>query len=151
MDTRGYGRSGGATVRERWVTGSLLLLALIGICVGTYAWLDPTAPQVLALPMLGVGVSVAVVGLGSAGRRVQRTRYRPDSWLGAEFFTVGVGVAVAVLGWYVGRSQVVVAYPGVDVMPYLSPLALALGVLGALPAVATPVPASAPVRHEVAV
>jgi energy-coupling factor transport system permease protein len=45
---------------------------------------------------------------------------------------------------------VVVAYPGVDVMPYLSPLALALGVLGALPAVATPVPASAPVRHEVA-
>jgi energy-coupling factor transport system permease protein len=150
MDTRGYGRSGGATVRERWVTGSLLLLALTGICVGTYAWLDPTAPQVLALPMLGVGVSVAVVGLVSAGRRVQRTRYRPDLWRGAEFFTVGVGVAVAVLGWYVGRTQVVVAYPGVDVMPYLSPLALALGVLGALPAVATPVPASAPVRQEVA-
>jgi energy-coupling factor transport system permease protein len=150
MDTRGYGRSGGATVRERWVTGSLLLLALTGICVGTYAWLDPTAPQVLALPMLGVGVSVAVVGLVSAGRRVQRTRYRPDLWRGAEFFTVGIGVAVAVLGWYVGRTQVVVAYPGVDVMPYLSPLALALGVLGALPAVATPVPASAPVRQEVA-
>jgi energy-coupling factor transport system permease protein len=150
MDTRGYGRSGGATVRERWVTGSLLLLALTGICVGTYAWLDPTAPQVLALPMLGVGVSVAVVGLVSAGRRVQRTRYRHDLWRGAEFFTVGIGVAVAVLGWYVGRTQVVVAYPGVDVMPYLSPLALALGVLGALPAVATPVPASAPVRHEVA-
>ncbi|NPC43270.1 CbiQ family ECF transporter T component [Nocardioides sp. zg-1230] len=150
MDTRGYGRSGGATVRERWVTGSLLLLALTGICVGTYAWLDPTAPQVLALPMLGVGVSVAVVGLVSAGRRVQRTRYRPDAWRGAELFTVGVGVAVAVLGWYVGRTQAIVAYPGVDVMPYLSPLALALGVLGALPAVATPVPASAPVRQEVA-
>lgn len=150
MDTRGYGRSGGATARERWVTGSLLLLALTGICVGTYAWLDPTAPQVLALPMLGVGVSVAVVGLASAGRRVQRTRYRPDPWRGAEFFTVGVGIAVAALGWYVGRTQVVVAYPGVDVTPYLSPLALALGVIGALPAVATPVPASAPVRQEVA-
>ena len=50
----------------------------------------------------------------------------------------------------VGRTQAIVAYPGVDVMPYLSPLALALGVLGALPAVATPVPASAPVRQEVA-
>ncbi|MCP3422506.1 energy-coupling factor transporter transmembrane component T [Nocardioides pinisoli] len=149
MDTRGYGRSGGATLRERWVTGSLLLLALTGICVGTYAWLDPTAPQVLALPMLGVGVSVAVLGLVSAGRRVQRTRYRPDAWRGAELFTVGVGVAVAVLGWYVAHTQLVVAYPGVDVVPFLSPLALACGVLGTLPAIATPVPASAPVRQEV--
>jgi energy-coupling factor transport system permease protein len=37
----------------------------------------------------------------------------------------------------------------VTVVPYLSPLALALGVLGALPAVTTPVPATAPVRREV--
>lgn len=149
MDTRGYGRAGGATTRERWVTGGLLLAALCGICVGTYAWLDPTAPQVLALPMLGASVVVAVVGLVSAGRRVQRSRYRPDPWRAAELVTVAVGVVVAVLGWYVGRSQVVVAYPGVDVVPYLSPLALALGLLGAVPAIATPVPASAPLRREV--
>ena len=101
--------------------------------------------------MLGAGVAVAVVGLLRAGRRVQRTRYRPDSWRGAELFTVGVGIAVAVLGYYVSHTQVVVAYPGVTVVPYLSPLALALGVLGALPAVATPVPATAPVRREVTV
>jgi energy-coupling factor transport system permease protein len=150
MDTRGYGRSGGATRRERWLTGSLLLLALTGICVGTYAWLDPTAPQVLALPMLGAGLAVAVLGLVSAGRRVQRTRYRPDPWRGAEFFTLGVGVVVAVLGWYIGRTQVVVAYPGVNVVPYLSPLALALGVVGILPGFFTPTPASAPVRQRVA-
>jgi energy-coupling factor transport system permease protein len=105
---------------------------------------------VLALPMLGAGATVAVLGLVSAGRRVQRTRYRPDPWRGAELLTVAVGVAVAALGWYVGRTQVVVAYPGVDVAPYLSPLALLLGVLGTLPAVATPVPASAPLRREVA-
>lgn len=141
MDTRGYGRSGGATTRERWVTGSLLMLALTGICVGTYAWLDPTAPRVLALPMLGVGVLVAVLGLVSAGRRVQRTRYRPDPWQVPEMLTVGVGLLVAVLGWWFGHSQVAVAYPGVDVAPYLSPLALAVGVLGTIPAVATPVPA----------
>jgi energy-coupling factor transport system permease protein len=150
MDTRGYGRAGGATTRERWVTGGLLLAALTGICVGTYAWLDPTAPQVLALPMLGASVVVAVVGLVSAGRRVQRSRYRPDPWRAAELATVAVGLAVAVMGWYVGRSQVVVAYPGVDVVPYLSPLALAVGLLGAVPAIATPVPASAPLRREVA-
>ena len=151
MDTRGYGRSGGATVRERWVTGSLLLLALVGICVGTYAWLDPTAPQVLALPMLGAGVAVAVVGLVSAGRRVQRSRYRPDRWGGPESLTAAIGVAVAVLGSYVSHYQLVVAYPGVAVLPYLSPLALVVGVLGALPAVTTPVPATAAVRQEVAV
>jgi energy-coupling factor transport system permease protein len=148
MDTRGYGRAGGATTRERWVTGGMLLLALTGICVGTYAWLDPTAPRVLALPMLGAGALVAVLGLVSAGRRVQRTRYRPDPWRPAELFTVGVGVAVAVLGWYVGHTQVPVAYPGVDVVPYLSPLALVVGVLGTVPAVATPVPASALAQRE---
>ena len=58
-------------------------------------------------------------------------------------------LAVAVLGYYVSHTQLLVAYPGVTVVPYLSPLALALGVLGALPAVATPVPATAPVRREV--
>ncbi|MDZ5664040.1 energy-coupling factor transporter transmembrane component T [Nocardioides sp. S-58] len=148
MDTRGYGRSGGATPRERRLTGSLLLLALTGICVGTYAWLDPTAPRLLALPMLGAGVAVAVLGMVSAGRRVQRTRYRPDPWRAPELLTVATGVVVAVLGWYVAHTQVAVAYPGVDVAPYLSPLALAVGVLGAVPAVATPVPASALAQLE---
>jgi energy-coupling factor transport system permease protein len=57
-------------------------------------------------------------------------------------------VLVAVLGWYLAHTQVVVAHPGVDVVPYLSPLALVLGVIGTLPAFATPVPASAPVRRE---
>src|SRR5699024_1496697 len=149
-DTRGYGRSGGASPRERWVTGSLLLVSLTGICVGTYAWLDPTAPRVLAFPMLGAGAVVAVLGLVSAGRRVQRTRYRPDPWRSPELVTVGIGLAVAVLGWYVGHTQVVVAYPGVEVMPYLSPLALVVGVLGTLPAVTTPVPATALAAQQVA-
>ncbi|SEB28618.1 energy-coupling factor transport system permease protein [Nocardioides exalbidus] len=148
MDTRGYGRSGGASDRERRVTGGLLLLALTGICVGTYAWLDPTAPRVLALPMLGAGVVVAVLGLASAGRRVQRTRYRPDPWRAGEAVAVSTGLAVAVLGWYVGHTQVLVAYPGGDVAPYLSPLALLVGVLGTIPAVATPVPASALAQRE---
>jgi energy-coupling factor transport system permease protein len=149
MDTRGYGRAGGATARERWVTGSLLLAALTGICVGTYAWLDPTAPQVLAMPMLVAGVVVAALGLLSAGRRVQRTRYRPDPWRAAELLTVAVGIAVAALGWYVGRAQVPVAYPGVDSAPYLTPLALVVGLLGTVPAFTTPVPASAHPPREV--
>lgn len=150
MDTRGYGRSGGATPRERWVTGSLLLLALTGICVGVYAWLDPTAPRVLALPLLAAGAVVAVLGLVSAGRRVQRTRYRPDRWLTAELVTVGTGLTVAVLGWWFAREQVAVAYPGVDVAPYLSPLALVVGLVGLVPAVATPLPSTALAREVAA-
>lgn len=144
MDTRGYGRSGGATRGDRWLTGGLLLAALGGISVGTYAWLDPTAPRVLAFPMMGLGVAVALLGMASAGRRVQRTRYRPDPWRAPELVTVATGVAVGVLAWWLSRSQVVVAYPTVDVAPYLSPLALAVGLLGLLPAVLTPPPAVAP-------
>lgn len=142
MDTRGYGRSGDATRAQRWLTGGLLLAALTGICFGTYAWLDPTAPRALVLPMLGVGLATAALGLWSAGRRVQRTRYRPDSWRPAELVTLGTGVAVALLAWWLGRTEPAVAYPTVDAVPYLSPLALLVGLLGLVPAVATPVPAS---------
>ena len=86
----------------------------------------------------------------SAGRRVQRTRYRPDPWRSPELVTVAVGLAVAVLAWWFARSQVAVAYPSVDVTPYLSPLALLVGLLGLVPAVATPLPSTALAREAVA-
>ena len=142
MDARGYGRSGGATRAERRVTGSLLLAALCGVCVGTYAWLDPTAPRLLAWPALAVAFATAAIGMAHAGRRVRRTRYRPDPWQAPELLTLATGLGVAVLAAWLSRSQVPVAYPGVDVTPYLSPLALAVGLLGLLPAAATPVPAT---------
>ena len=143
MDTRGYGRSGGATAGERRLTGVLLVGALCGVCVGTYAWLDPTAPRVLAWPVLAGSLVVAALGMAHAGRRVGRTRYRPDPWRGPELVTVATGVVVAVLAAWLAQSQVAVAYPTVDGAPYLSPLALAVGLVGLLPAVATPVPATA--------
>ena len=96
MDTRGYGRSAGATPRERRTTGGLMLAGLCGICVGVYAGLDQTAPRILALPMLVLGVVVAVVGLVSAGRRVHRTPYRPDRWRVPELVVMASGVAAAV-------------------------------------------------------
>ena len=80
MDTRGYGRSGGVPLAERRLTGALMLLGLCGVCVGVYAGLDHTAPRVLATPMLLLGVAAAVSGLVLAGRRIDRTRYRPDPW-----------------------------------------------------------------------
>ena len=94
----------------------LLLTGLIGICVGTYALLDQTAPRWLVLPGLVGGVAIAVGGFWSAGRRVQRTRYRPDHWRAAEIGVAlsGLAVAVGVLGVLRGDP---VLYPPLDAFP----------------------------------
>jgi energy-coupling factor transport system permease protein len=138
MDARGYGRSGDATPAQRRTTGALMLLGLVGICVGTYAVLDRTAPRLLALPMLGLGAVAAVAGLRSAGRRVERTRYRPDSWRWPELAVVAAGFAVALIGWWVSRYQLDVAYPPLDAFPTLSGAALAGGAVALLGALCSP-------------
>lgn len=125
MDARGYGRSGDATPRERRTTGSLLVASLLAFCIGIYAVLDPTAPRWLAGPMLGFGVAVAVVGFWSAGRRVARTRYRPDPWRLPETLT-GLSGLVAAVSLYVDSSLSLVSLVGV--------------LVGLLPAVSTPEP-----------
>ena len=131
MDARGYGRAAGLTPAERRRTGALMLGGLLGICVGTYALLDRTAPRLLALPMLALGVAVAVAGLASAGRRVERTRYRPDPWRWPEFVVMASGVVAGATGWWVSTHQVALAYPALDAWPQVSGVALA-GLLVAL-------------------
>jgi energy-coupling factor transport system permease protein len=138
MDTRGYGRSGAATAPELRTTGAFMLIGLMGICVGVYAALDQTAPRLLATPMLVLGVGCAFVGLMVAGRRVTRTRYRPDPWRAPEVVLIVLGLAVAVLMGWVSRQQVVIAYPGLDTMPTLTPAALVAALLGLVAAAATP-------------
>ena len=140
MDVRGYGRSGTATRSERRLTGTLLIGGLLGLCVGTYAFLDATAPRVLALPMLLAGLLLAAAGFVVAGRRVQRTTYRPDPWRLPEVLTAGAGVASAVLMTVVAARSPAVVLPDVAVAPALSVLALAAVVVGLVPAVLTPRP-----------
>ena len=106
MDTRGYGRTAGLTPAQRRRTGALMLAGLCGICVGVYAVLDHTAPRILALPMLAVGVLVAVAGLASAGRQVHRSRYRPDRWRLPELVVAASGVMTGIVGWYVAGHQI---------------------------------------------
>lgn len=140
MDARGYGRAPGQTRRERWTTGAFLLVGLGGICVGVYGVLDQTAPRVLAVPMLVLGLVAAVAGLASAGRRVQRSRYRPDPWRWPELAVVGSGVVVGAVGVWAARAQLTIAYPDLTRVPEIS-LALLVGVLvGALPALVAPEP-----------
>ena len=80
MDSRGYGRGGGAARPVRLATGALLVAGLLGVCVGVYGLLDGTSPGWLGLPMLLLGLLVAGLGLPLAGRRVRRSVYRPDPW-----------------------------------------------------------------------
>lgn len=143
MDTRGYGRSGTATPAERRTTGALMLGGLCGVVVGVYALLDQTAPRLLAGPMLAVGLLVALTGLVVSGRRVERTRYRPDRWRGPELAVAAVGLTVGVVGWWVNRQQVSIAYPDLTSMPEVSLTALVAALGGVLAAAVSPPPAGA--------
>jgi len=140
MDARGYGRTSGASPAQRRTTGALMLVGLGGICVGTYAVLDTTAPRFLALPMLGVGVAAAVAGLLTAGRRVGRTRYRPDPWRWPELAVVASGIAAAVTGWWISAHQPTIAYPPLDELPSVSGAVLALAGLALLGPLCSPPP-----------
>ncbi|MCM0619750.1 energy-coupling factor transporter transmembrane component T family protein [Nocardioides bruguierae] len=140
MDARGYGRTAGADARSRRRTGALMLTGLVGVCVGVYAVLDQTAPRVLALPMLGVGLLAAVLGLRAAGARVPRTRYRPDRWRWPEVVVALGGLAVGVLAWHTSTHQVALAYPGTDALPGLAPGALVVCVVAVLTGLVAPPP-----------
>jgi energy-coupling factor transport system permease protein len=140
MDARGYGRSGTLTAAQRRVTGALLVAGLVGLCVGSYAFLDATAPRVLAWPMLAAGLVLAATGFVAAGRRVRRTRYRPPQWHPADVLTAATGVAVAVLMTVALADRLDVALPDPSAPPPLTALALAAVLLGVLPAFCTPMP-----------
>lgn len=140
MDARGYGRSGAATPRERRLTGALMLAGLVGLCIGTYGFLDSAAPRLLAWPMLLIGALLAVLGFVVAGRRVERTRYRPDTWRTGEIIAAASGVMVAVLTYIVADRDPAVAFPTPGALPMLTPLALGAVMIGIVPAFLTPSP-----------
>ena len=95
MDSRGYARSTPGRSDSR-ITAALLV-ALLAAAMGTYGLLDATAPGWLGLPLLAAGALVAVAGSVLAGRRVLRTRYRPDPWGVPETVIAASGVLAAAL------------------------------------------------------
>jgi energy-coupling factor transport system permease protein len=142
MDSRGYGRTGAATPASRRVTGALMLTGLAGLCAGAYGLLDATMPRGVGFGGFGVGAVLCVAGLALGGRRVARTRYRPDPWRWPEWAVTGCGVACAVvLGLGLGA-------PGGALNPGLYPLSwpplpllpTAAILVAALAAVAAPPP-----------
>jgi energy-coupling factor transport system permease protein len=97
MDSRGYGRVGRATLVSRRVTAGLMLGGLAGLCLGAYGLLDPASAPGLGAGGFAAGGGLCVAGLALGGRRVSRTRYRPDPWGWPEWVVVGCGVAGAVV------------------------------------------------------
>ena len=148
MDARGYGRTGAGARTGRRLTGAFLLLGLLGLLIGSYAYLDSSAPRVLAWPLLVVGLVLATGGFLAAGRGVTRTRYRPPRWLASDVLTAVTGLLAAVLMAVAARDLVVVL-PDPSTIPPLSPIALAACLAGVVPAFATPPPVLGPTASPV--
>jgi energy-coupling factor transport system permease protein len=106
MDSRGYGRVGTATVVSRRVTSGLMLGGLAGLCLGAYGLLGSAEPGGLGVAGFAAGAGLCVAGLALGGRRVSRSRYRPDPWRWPEWAVTGCGAAAAVvLSLHVHASQ----------------------------------------------
>lgn len=148
MDTRGYGRTGGASTRERRITGALMLVGLFSLCVGAYALLDPTLMNgTLAVVVVIGGLGICVLALFVAGGRVARTVYRPQPWRGHDRGLVALGLVVGAAGWWVAHHDKVVAHPLTYEAPQLSLNGLA-AVLIPLLALALVPPPAAPAASE---
>jgi energy-coupling factor transport system permease protein len=161
MDSRGYGRvarRGRSTVA---VTGALLLGGMVAIAIGSYGLLDSTAPRYLGLPMLLGGVAIGWAGVTVSGRRVERSRYRPDPWWIEEWAVSIVGIVVAGVMVAVGTVDPLALHPSLQPLrwPDLPSLPAAAVLLGVLPAwlappvrlsAAPPVVASPTIRERAA-
>lgn len=134
MDARGYGRRQRLSDRERRMVSTTTLVGVLGLALGVYSLLDPSAPPVFGLPVLVVSVGALAASMAVGGRRTPRTRYRPDPWRGTEWL-VALSAAPAVVAVTVaGRSD-----PDVLTMPTAPlawPAAPGLAVVGILVATA---------------
>lgn len=138
MDSRGYGRTSQASPAARCTSAALLLGALIALAVGAFGVLDPGTTGPYGLPTLLVGAALACAGLWAGGRRVSRSRYRPDRWLLPEWVVAGSGVVAAAA--FLGPGTAAVLNPSLQ--PLQWPQVALVPVLGllvaAVPAIAAP-------------
>ncbi|HVV37290.1 MAG TPA: hypothetical protein VHC63_11850 [Acidimicrobiales bacterium] len=137
MDARGHGRVADLPARTRRLSGAALLAGLCGVCVGTYALLDGTAPRWLGVPALLVGVGASAAGVVVGNRRIRTTVYRADPWRRPEWVVTACGVAVALGLVLVARLHAGDLNPSASLLelPVLPLAGFAIVLLGALPAV----------------
>ncbi len=143
MDSRGYGRRTDIDQRARRVTSALLLAGLIGIGVGAYGLMDAHSPAYLGGPLMFAGIAVGAAGFAWSGRRVRRSRYRPDHWRAVDGLVAACG-AVGSATFFV--ADVVELYPSANPLAWPTlPLLPVIGLLiAAAPAVLAPPPGGRP-------
>jgi energy-coupling factor transport system permease protein len=136
MDSRGYGRRAHLPALTRRLSGGGVLLGLGAAVVGTYQVISAGGGHRLGIVLLVGGTALAVIAGFVAGRRVQRTRYRPDPWRGPEWLVVACGLLVALTYLLTVHDAltlgVELAWPRLRVVPFLATL------VAAVPAFATP-------------
>lgn len=141
MESRGYGSRRASSAVNRRTAGALTLTGLLALAFGLYALLDPEGTVgSWAVPVLVLGVLLAMAGMALGGREVRVTTYRPDPWRAAETVTVLSGVAAAV-GMVLSReaTPLLLAMPLQPIAAPSLPAYATVGLLLAvLPAFATP-------------
>jgi energy-coupling factor transport system permease protein len=120
----------------RRVTAGLVLLGLGGAVAGTYQVIDASSDHRRGLAVLIGGTVLALTGTLLAGRRVNRTRYRPDPWGWPEWFVVACGAGVAAAYQTSVHDSVTAGLP--LAWPTLPPVAFLATLLAGLPAFLTP-------------
>ncbi len=142
MDARGYGRSSGESPAQRRVTAGLLVVGLLGACVGLYGLLDASSPVPFGVPSFVVGVALVIAGLWAAGRRTRHSSYRDDPWRSAEWAVLTSAVAAVSLVAFGASVDPSALHPSLVPLEWPA-LALAptAGILvAAVPAVLAPMP-----------
>ncbi|MEJ5945477.1 CbiQ family ECF transporter T component [Pseudokineococcus basanitobsidens] len=147
MAVRGYGRTAGVPRRVRATSATLLLAGLVGVCLGLFGLLDPTAGPATGPALLAAGVLLALLGLRTASARVRRTAHRPDPWGVPEWAVAATGAASAGLVVLAGALAPGSLDPSTapPAWPEPAPLALVGVLVAVLPAVLAPSP-GAPAR-----
>lgn len=144
MESRGYGRAVHSSPRDRRLASSFALLGVVGVLGGLYGLLDSSAGGALGLPLLTVGVVLAVASLAVGASRDRRTGHRRDRWAASETWTVtsaAIAAAVLVVGSVQGWQGIVPSSRfELPAVPLVAVLAL---LLPATAAVLTPAPRAA--------
>jgi energy-coupling factor transport system permease protein len=156
MEARGYGRSGTSSPGARRLTGALMISGIGGLCVGAFGLLDGSAPLLLGAPTLLAAAVLCCAGLAVGGRRVRRTRYRPDPWRMPEWAVALSGALCAALlelsanlgGVGLDPSFSELRFPPLPVLPTIAILIAALPALAAPPPLRNPRRRSAPAAAE---
>jgi energy-coupling factor transport system permease protein len=155
MDSRGYGRTLDVPRRVRRITSALVLGGLLALCLGLYGLLDGTAPRLLGITALLVGLALSGAGLAIAGRRARRTTYRPDPWRPAEWAVALCGVTSAAIMVAASSYDPLLLHPSLDPLqwPDLPFVPLVAVLIGVLPAWLAPRPEPVAISrpHQLAV